>query len=244
MANAPASSSAFASSSRSADVRLAACPALYTRRFGESTAAASPIWPMTGMPAAVRADCFWAMSAPPSILTACAPVSCMSLPALRSVDSAIVPVGHKRQIGHDEVSGAPRRYGAGVIDHVIQRHRQRRVVAEHDIAERIADQNGVHARFLGQPGRRIVVRGHHGDRDSVLFHLQPFRHGKCLHAAWSLPFAAERSAPVRPHFSGKSKKPSGNNAVGPPDDNRKHHGQACFLLSRSLAALSRMRQPG
>ena len=41
--------------------------------------------------------------------------------------------------------------GAGVMDHVVERHRHRALVPEHDHAERIADEQCVDAAAVEQP---------------------------------------------------------------------------------------------
>ena len=82
-------------------------------------------------------------------------------------------VGHEGHVA-DEVRG-PRAagHGAGVMEHVLHRHGKRRVVPEHDHAERVPDEDGVHARAIESASRREVVRGEHRDRlAAVLLRLK------------------------------------------------------------------------
>jgi len=53
--------------------------------------------------------------------------------------------------------------GAGVVEHVLHRHGERRVVSEDDHAERVPDEDGVHARAVESARGREVVRGEHRD---------------------------------------------------------------------------------
>ena len=55
------------------------------------------------------------------------------------------------------------RHGARVVQHVVERHRQRVLVAEHHHADRVADEQHVHAGAVEQPRHRGVVGGEHRD---------------------------------------------------------------------------------
>mmetsp|Transcript_11768 Transcript_11768/g.47490 ORF Transcript_11768/g.47490 Transcript_11768/m.47490 type:complete len:356 (-) Transcript_11768:215-1282(-) len=75
----------------------------------------------------------------------------------------------KRQIAHQERRPRtvrrrePAPHGLAVVDHLVQRHRLRRRVAELDHAERVADEGDVHARAVDVDRRRVVEARHHRD---------------------------------------------------------------------------------
>ena len=60
--------------------------------------------------------------------------------------------------------------GLRVVDHLGHRDAHRRLVAEHDLAERVADEEHRDARFVEDPGGRVVVRGEHRDALAVGVH--------------------------------------------------------------------------
>ena len=71
--------------------------------------------------------------------------------AFVAVKAAVGHVRHQQRPAHS----APHR--ARVVQHLLHRERQRIFVAEHDHAQRIAHQHHVHARFVDEARRRIVV---------------------------------------------------------------------------------------
>ena len=99
-------------------------------------------------------------------------------------------VGHERHVADDV--RAPRRAcdRAAVIDHLVERDRQRRLVTLHDHAERVADQQHVDAGFVEQPRERGVVRGEHGDLLAALLHLPEGLDGDARRLHSSLPFCS------------------------------------------------------
>ena len=70
----------------------------------------------------------------------------------------------ERHVGDQQRLAQAARDAAHVVDDVVDRHRQRAVVALHHHAERIADEQGVHPAVVEQPGEGGVVGGQHGDR--------------------------------------------------------------------------------
>ncbi len=72
-------------------------------------------------------------------------------------------IGRKRHVDHNQRPLDRSADDLGVIDHFVQRHRQRRLVPLHDHRNRIADQHGFDSSGVDQPGRGIVVGRQHGD---------------------------------------------------------------------------------
>ena len=81
--------------------------------------------------------------------------------------------------------------GLRVVEHLLHRDGDRRVVAEDDHAEGVADEEDVDAGGFEEAGRGVVVAGHHDDalaalllrlevcyRDSVV-HFAPFGTVRC-----------------------------------------------------------------
>ena len=68
-------------------------------------------------------------------------------------------IGQKRHVGNDERLLRAAHDGGGVMNHHVERHRQRRVVPEHGRGHRIADQQHVDTRALEQPRHGRIVRG-------------------------------------------------------------------------------------
>ena len=157
MANAPAASTASASSIRrsrwpGAEPRRRPCTLWPPMRCTDC--GVRPMWPITGM----------STDAMRSIVSATARAAL----ELHRLGAALLDqaagvghrvgrahlVGQERQVG-DEQRAAPRpRHHAGVIDHLVHRHRQRGVEALHDHAERVADQDEVDARLVGDARER------------------------------------------------------------------------------------------
>jgi len=95
--------------------------------------------------------------------------------------SVIAAVGHVRD---EEGAARSTAHGAGVMEHFVDGDGQGIFVAEHDHAERIADEDDVHAGFVNQARGRIVVSREAGDflgvRESAGgfgFPLEEFGHG-------------------------------------------------------------------
>jgi hypothetical protein len=72
----------------------------------------------------------------------------------------VAAVGHVR---HEQRAPRAAPHGARVMQHFFHRDRQRALIAQHHHRQRIADQQDVHACFVQQPRRRIVVRRQTGD---------------------------------------------------------------------------------
>ena len=81
-------------------------------------------------------------------------------------------VGAERQVADDE--RPPRRAGdrARQEDHLVERDRQRRLVAEHHHRGRVADEDQLDARLVRDPGCGCVVGGDHHDLVVTLLHLE------------------------------------------------------------------------
>jgi len=83
-----------------------------------------------------------------------------------------------------------------VVNHVFHRHGERGVVAQNDIAQRIADEKDVDVAFV-QDGRHAEVVGRqHGDFFTLRFHLLDVQNGfsvdLCLRAHDFAPFSIPR----------------------------------------------------
>ena len=63
------------------------------------------------------------------------------------------------------------RHGAGQRDQLVDRHRKRRVVAEHVVAGRVAHEQEVDARRVEDRGGEHVVAREPGDRDALLLRV-------------------------------------------------------------------------
>ena len=59
--------------------------------------------------------------------------------------------------------GVAATHGGGVADHVIHRHGQGGIEAEHGHAQAVADEDDVDAGLLDEIGHRVVVAGDHGE---------------------------------------------------------------------------------
>ena len=90
-------------------------------------------------------------------------------------------VAHERHVPHDHRAGLRARDGARVVQHVVHRHRQRAVVAEHDRAHGVAHEQDLDAGLVGEPRGREVVRRDH--RDGLALALERHhRRGRDLRA--------------------------------------------------------------
>ena len=96
----------------------------------------------------------------------------------RRLDAGLVAhVGH---VAHDPRVGRAASHGRRVADHVVHRHRQRGVVAEHRHAQAVADEDHVDPGLVLEVGRRVVVAGQPGDRDPLGRLLDQRRQGHAL----------------------------------------------------------------
>ena len=66
-------------------------------------------------------------------------------------------VSHQKGVLH----GAA--HGAGVMQHLVHGDRQGAVIAEHDLGERVSDEDEVHAGFIGQARGGVIVGGERDD---------------------------------------------------------------------------------
>ena len=157
---APDSSSSFASADQAVGGRRRSCPAPCSRRSVCTDCGVRPMCAHTGTPRSTRKRVVSTMCAPPSSFTICAPAA-MRRAALRkacAVDSWKLPKGMSAS---DQRLRAAARHAAHVILGFVHRDRQRRVVALDHHAERVADQQDVHARRVAQAGEARVVAGQH-----------------------------------------------------------------------------------
>ena len=76
-------------------------------------------------------------------------------------------IAHVRHVAHDPGIGRAATNCRRVTDHVVHRHGQGLVVAEHGHAEAVADEDHVNARLILQIGGGIIVAGQPGDGLSV-----------------------------------------------------------------------------
>ena len=107
---------------------------------------------------AQRTDHFDSPAAPPSSFTIAAPPSPISRAA---VDSAVA-LSRALRNGMSAISNArvdAARHACGVVDHLVERHRQRARMALHHHAERIADQHDVDAGRIQLRGETGVIAG-------------------------------------------------------------------------------------
>jgi hypothetical protein len=83
---------------------------------------------------------------------------------------------HEWQIADDERALDRGRDERRVVEHLLHRHRDRRLLALHDHRHRIAHENDVDAGLIDELGHREVVGGERGDLLAALLHaLQAFR---------------------------------------------------------------------
>ncbi len=106
-------------------------------------------------------------------------------------------IRHERHVADDVSSPGSPRDRATVIGHLVERHRQGRVVTLDDHAERIADQEDVRACFFEKPRKRGVIGSEHGDLLAFLFHLPERVDGDAtrsrLHSVLPFSFAVDRT---------------------------------------------------
>ena len=119
-----------------------------------------------------------ATRSPPSSLTACAPPSFIE-PAGVARRPARRPPGRLTN-GMSPTTSARRAraaHHARVVDHLVERHRQRRLVALHDHAEAVADEQHVDAGLVDEPREGEVVGGDHRDLLAARLSAGECRHG-------------------------------------------------------------------
>ena len=89
-------------------------------------------------------------------------------------------VDRERQIDNDERSFGGASDHFRVIDHLVQRNRQRVVVSLHHHCQRVADQQHIDARLIQQACHREIVGRQHRDLLAALLHLGKRRNGQPL----------------------------------------------------------------
>ena len=127
-------------------------------------------------------------SAPPSSLTDWQPPSFISRPAFSMPCSSDAWYAHERHVADDVRPPHAAHDRAAVVDHLVERDGERRVVALDDHAERIADEQHVGAGFVEEPRERGVVGGEHGDLLAALLHLPQGVDGDALRLHSAPPF--------------------------------------------------------
>ena len=126
---------------------------------------------MTGMPAATIARTRESIAPAPSSFTASAPASFTKRIAFSIASSSETwnePNGMSA-ITSGRLRAA--RHGAREDEHLLHRRGHRRVVAEHGHRRRVADEDEVGARLVGEAPARRVVGGDHDDRLPPRLHL-------------------------------------------------------------------------
>ena len=79
-------------------------------------------------------------------------------------------VSHERHVGDDQRSAGATNDRLGVVDNVVQCHRNGGIQTENDFAQRVAHQDHRNLSFVHQPCGRMIVRGHAGYRLPRAFH--------------------------------------------------------------------------
>ncbi len=140
--NAPAASTAWASSiSRGHSLRSR--PLIFGPPRARTDWGKSPIWPMTGIARSVRKAIVGAMRAPALDLHAVGP---RLLQHPRRIEIGLLRRGFvaaERHIDAHQRLGQGAHHRFGVVDHIVEGHRQRRFVPENDIGDAVADENEV-----------------------------------------------------------------------------------------------------
>lgn len=92
----------------------------------------------------------------------------------RTVERAqrISLIGTEGHVTDDERALDPLDHALGVVDHLVEGDRHRRVVARHHIGCGITDQEDVDSRAIEDARHREVIRGEHGDLLTDLLHLE------------------------------------------------------------------------
>jgi len=110
-------------------------------------------------------------------------------------------VGQKGHVDDDERARHTATDGGGVVDHVIQRHRQCRGVSHHGGSNRIADENRVDAGFIDESPEQRIVRSHDDDLLALALAL-----GEIADGYWPLLTASGSQRPLRRVASSASQK--------------------------------------
>ena len=85
-------------------------------------------------------------------------------------------IGHERHVADQQrLLGAPSD-GLRVVQHVVQRHRQRRRVAEHHHAEAVADQQDGDSRLVEDLRAQVVVGREHGKAPALVLQSLDVQH--------------------------------------------------------------------
>lgn len=86
---------------------------------------------------------------------------------------------HKRHVSDDQCPMCPTPYRSRVVDDVLERDGNGRLVSLYDIAERIADEQNVHAGLIENARHKRIVSGQADDLGALRFHFQQpaCRHG-------------------------------------------------------------------
>ena len=86
----------------------------------------------------------------------------------------------ERHIDHDQGVAHRPAHHFGVVNHLLQRDRQRGAVPLDDHRQAIADQNALDARRIDQAGHRVIVGRQHGDPPSGRLHGGELGNGDLL----------------------------------------------------------------
>ena len=174
----PASSSARAPST-SSRAACAVLPCVLKPPSIVADCGVRPMWPTTAIPACTIARARETIGPAPSSLTTS---------ARRLLDEADrvphgVLVAHlvraERHVADDDRPVHRAGDRPGQEEHLVHRHRDRRaLVAEHDHRRRVADEDHVDPRVLGEARARHVVRRHHHDPVAAALHLGELGEGK------------------------------------------------------------------
>ncbi len=102
--------------------------------------------------------------------------------------------GQERHVHHQQpaLHAAPDR--TRVVDHLVERHGERGVVAEHDLGEGVADEHDVGAGLVDQPRKEDVVCSERDDLLAALLHFEELADGDLPLARG--PVGAHRSQPA------------------------------------------------
>jgi hypothetical protein len=86
-------------------------------------------------------------------------------------------VGHERHVTDQMRAARASGHGLAVVNHVFHGHRKGVLVTQHHHAQRIADQDGIHAGAIERQRGRVVVGGDHGDRFTAFLLCGQAEHG-------------------------------------------------------------------
>ena len=80
-------------------------------------------------------------------------------------------VGAKGHIHHHQRTVHSTHHRCGVVDHLVERNRQRAFKARHHVRRRITHQDHIDTSLIQDASHRVIVRSEHGDV------LPPILHG-------------------------------------------------------------------